>query len=77
MAKAKIFSLETELSTLKNKSIGVESDMRMKNDEIMDLHSRNVSLLKELKEKDELLDVAKAKEESFEEVRNKLEGRVT
>ena len=45
--KANIFTLEGELKTVHLKLRGLKSDVRFKNDKIMDLHDINTSILKE------------------------------
>ena len=71
--KAKIFTLEGVLKTAELKTRSLESDLRVRNDELMDLHERNTYILKELKEKDEMIEVAKAKEQSYDEIKCNLE----
>ena len=50
--------------------------MTVKNDELMDLHCRNVDLLKELKEANDKLDAVKAKEAEWNDDKDKLATRV-
>ena len=76
MSKARIFSLETEIQTLKNTLLGKESDLRTQQSEIIDLQDRNLSVLKESKEKDEELEKLKATIISLKEASNVQEKRV-
>ena len=75
MEKAMIFVLQTDLKSLKATLKSKDSDIRAKEDQIVELQSKNVDLTRN-KDKDEEMDELKAKVASFDDLKKSLENRI-